>query len=277
VEPRPICPNCRAFISRADRVCPYCEFELAPAPKTRLDTARTLSSLLPQNGQLTVYILAVNGFLYLAMALFNQVNVTGGGIFDLSGGTLFLFGAKEPSYIFHGEWWRLITAGFLHASIIHIAMNSWALYDLGAQAEDAFGSGRMLVIYLIGSMTGFFASALFAPSLSVGASAGIFALIGAMIAFGMQQRSTLGSYVKSAYTRVAVWALLISFLIPFTDNWAHIGGLAGGFLSAFIATHPSLSEPRQERYWNVAGLAVAGIIMLSFIVQLFTALRLLRT
>jgi rhomboid protease GluP len=277
VEPRPICPNCRAFISRADRVCPYCEFELAPAPKTRLDTARTLSSLLPQNGQLTVYILAVNGFLYLAMALFNQVNVTGGGIFDLSGGTLFLFGAKEPSYIFHGEWWRLITAGFLHASIIHIAMNSWALYDLGAQAEDAFGSGRMLVIYLIGSMTGFFASALFAPSLSVGASAGIFALIGAMIAFGMQQRSTLGSYVKSAYTRVAVWALLISFLIPFTDNWAHIGGLAGGFLSAFIATHPSLSEPRQERYWNVAGLAVAGIILLSFIVQLFTALRLLRT
>ncbi len=277
MEPRPICPNCRAFISRADRVCPYCEFELAPAPKTRLGTARTLSSLLPQNGQLTVYILAVNGFLYLAMALFNQVNVTGGGIFDLSGGTLFLFGAKEPSYIFHGEWWRLITAGFLHASIIHIAMNSWALYDLGAQAEDAFGSGRMLVIYLIGSMTGFFASALFAPSLSVGASAGIFALIGAMIAFGMQQRSTLGSYVKSAYTRVAVWALLISFLIPFTDNWAHIGGLAGGFLSAFIATHPSLSEPRQERYWNIAGLAVAAIILLSFVVQLFTALRLLRT
>jgi rhomboid protease GluP len=276
VESRPICRNCRAFISRADRVCPYCEFELAPAPKTRLNTARTLSSLLPQNGQLTVCILAVNGFLYLAMALFNLVNVTGGSIFDLSGGTLFLFGAKEPSYIFHGEWWRLITAGFLHASIIHIAMNSWALYDLGAQAEDAFGSGRMLVIYLIGSVTGFFASALFAPSLSVGASAGIFALIGAMIAFGMQQRSTLGSYVKSAYMRVAVWALLISFLIPFTDNWAHIGGLAGGFLAAFIATHPSLSEPRQELYWNIAGLAVAGIILLSFVVQLFTALRLLR-
>lgn len=276
MEPRPICPNCRAFISRADRVCPYCEFELAPAPKTRLDTARTLSSILPQNGQLTVYILAVNGFLYLAMALFNQVNVTGGSIFDLSGPTLFLFGAKEPSYIFHGEWWRLITAGFLHASIIHIAMNSWALYDLGAQAEEAFGSGRMLVIYLIGSMTGFFASALFAPSLSVGASAGIFALIGSMIAFGMQQRSTLGSYVKSAYTRVAVWALLISFLIPFTDNWAHIGGLAGGFLAAFIATHPSLSEPRHERYWNIAGLAVAGIILLSFIVQLLSALRILR-
>lgn len=276
MEPRPICPNCRAFISRADRVCPYCEFELAPAPKTRLDTARTLSSILPQNGQLTVYILAVNGFLYLAMALFNQVNITGGGIFDLSGPTLFLFGAKEPSYIFHGEWWRLITAGFLHASIIHIAMNSWALYDLGVQAEEAFGSGRMLVIYLIGSITGFFASALFAPALSVGASAGIFALIGAMIAFGMQQRSTLGSYVKSAYTRVAVWALLISFLIPFTDNWAHIGGLAGGFLAAFIATHPSLSEPRQERYWNVAGLAVAGIILLSFIVQLLSALRILR-
>ncbi len=277
MDSRPICPNCRAFISRADRVCPYCEFELAPAPKTNIDAARTLGSLMPQNGQLITYILSVNVFLYLAMALFNQMNVTGGEIFNLSGGTLFLFGAKEPNYIFHGEWWRLITAGFLHAGVMHIGMNSWALYSLGGQAEEAFGPGRLLVIYVFGSITGFLASSIFAPSLSVGASAGIFALIGAMIAFGIQQKSTLGSYVKSAYTKVAIWAILISFLIPFTDNWAHIGGLAGGFAAAYVAAHPNLSLPRQERYWNIAGLGVAGIVVLSFIIQLLSALRILST
>lgn len=272
-----MCPNCRAFISRADRVCPYCEFELAPAAKTRFDAARTISALLPQNGQIIVYILAVNGFLYIAMALFNAQNTRGGGFFDLSGSTLFLFGAKEPNYIFHGEWWRLVTAGFLHASIIHIMMNSWGLYDLGAQAEEAFGAGRMLVIYVVSSITGFLASSLFAPSLSVGASAGIFGLIGAMIAFGINQRSSMGSYVKSAYTRTAVWALLISFMIPYTDNWAHIGGLAGGFGAAYLAGHPSLSKPRQERYWDVAGLGVAGIVVICFVVQLLATLRYLQS
>ena len=277
VEPRPICTNCRAFISRADRVCPYCEFELAPALKANLDPARAIGSLLPQDGQITIYILAVNVFLYFAMALFNQQNTSGGSFFDLSGNTLFLFGAKEPNYIFHGEWWRLITAGFLHASVIHIGMNSWGLYDLGAQAEEAFGSGKLIVIYVFSSICGFLASSLFAPSLSVGASAGIFGLIGAMIAFGLNERSSFGSHVKAAYTRTAVWAMVISFMIPYTDNWAHIGGLAGGFGVAYIVGHPRVIKPKQERYWNVAGLAIAALVVICFVVQLFATLKYLQS
>lgn len=277
MESRPICPNCRAFISKADRVCPYCEFQVGPAQALNVDATRVLSNLLPQNGQITIYILGVNGFLYIAMALFNAQNVNGAGIMDLSGQTLFLFGAKEPSYIFHGEWWRLVTAGFLHASLIHIGMNSWGLYDLGAQAEEAFGAGRLIVIYVLSSAFGFFASSLFAPSLSVGASAGIFGLIGAMIAFGINQRSSFGGHVKAAYTRTAIWALLISFLIPYTDNWAHIGGLAGGFAIAYVAGHPRLSQPRQERYWNIGGLAVAAGVVLCFVVQLLSTLKYLRS
>ena len=277
VESRPICTNCRAFISRADRVCPYCEFELAPALKANLDPARAIGSLLPQDGQITIYILAVNGFLYFAMALFNQQNISGGSFFDLSASTLFLFGAKEPNYIFHGEWWRLITAGFLHASVIHIGMNSWGLYDLGAQAEEAFGSGKLIVIYVFSSICGFLASSLFAPSLSVGASAGIFGLIGAMIAFGLNERSSFGSHVKAAYTRTAVWAMVISFMIPYTDNWAHIGGLAGGFGVAYIVGHPRVIKPKQERYWNVAGLAIAALVVICFVVQLFSTLKYLQS
>ena len=148
-----------------------------------MNTARVVGSLIP-SGQTTFYILGVNFFLYLAMMLFNAQNGNGRSVMDLDFTTLFLFGAKEPSRIFsQGEWWRLVTAGFLHASVIHILMNSWGLYDLGAQVEEVFGSGRYIVIYLVSSMFGFFVSSLWSSSLSVGASAGIFGLIGAMISF----------------------------------------------------------------------------------------------
>lgn len=232
---------------------------------------------MPQDGQLTVYILGVNAFLYLAMMLFNQQNTNGGGSLDMNGITLFLFGAKESSYVFHGEWWRLITAGFLHASILHIGMNSWSLYNLGAQAEEAFGAGRMLVIYVLSSTLGFLASAIFSPSLSVGASAGIFGLVGAMIAFGMHQRGSFGNYIKSAYISTAVISLLLTSFVGQIDNYAHLGGLAGGFAAAYVVGHPSLSLPRQERYWSIAGLAVAAGVLLCFVIQMFSTLHYLRS
>jgi hypothetical protein len=74
-----------------------------------------------------------------------------------------------------------------------------------------------------------------------------------------------------------VWALLISFLIPYTDNWAHIGGLAGGFGIAYLAGHPNLSHPRHERYWNIAGLGVAGFVVICFVVQFFTTIKYLQS
>lgn len=279
MEQRPICPNCRAFISRADRVCPYCEFELSPSRGSSVDATRAISGLLPQNGQLTNYILGINIFLYLACVLFDGQNGGGGGLFSSPSSTaLLVFGAKEPTFIFtYGQWGRLVTAGFLHASLMHIIMNSFGLYDLGAQVEDSFGSGKMLVIYVLSSIAGFFASAVFAPSISIGASAAIFGLIGAMIAFGVHERSRFGGMVKSAYTRTAIWALLISFLIPYTDNWAHIGGLAGGFVAGYVVGHPAFSQPRQERYWNIAGLGMALFVALCFVLRLMESLRALRS
>lgn len=277
MESRPICPNCRAFISRADRVCPYCEFELAPKPKANLDTVRAISGLLPRDGQITIYILAINGFLYLAMMLFNNQNTQGGGYSGLSGVTLFLFGAKESSYIFHGEWWRLITAGFLHANLIHIGVNSWSLFNLGPQVEESYGTGRLLVIYVLSSICGFLASAIFSLSLSVGASAGICGLIGAMIAFGMNERSSFGDYLKTNYAISAISMLLLSSFVSSIDNWAHFGGLAGGFVVGYIAGHPGIWKPKQERYWDVAGLAMVGLVVICFVVQLFTTLRYLQS
>ncbi len=192
---------------------------------------------------------------------------------DLDGQTLYEFGAKERSAIAAGQWWRLITAGFLHGGLLHILMNSWVLFDLGAQVEEAYGTSRYLVFYFVATVTGFLASYYWSASLSIGASAGIFGLIGAMIAMGLRDRSAYGAAVRGLYVRWAIYGLLMG-LLPFfaIDNAAHIGGLAGGFAVAYVAGTPGFSQA-QERVWQVlAGFAVA-ITAYSFIemVQFLTA------
>src|SRR5439155_25176984 len=108
-------------------------------------------------------------------------------------------------------------------------------------------TARYLVFYILSTITGFLASFYWSSTLSIGASAGIFGLIGAMIAIGVRDRSSYGSAVRGLYTRWAVYGLLMG-LLPFfaTDNAAHVGGLVGGFAIAFVAGTPSL-RPARER------------------------------
>ena len=123
-----------------------------------------------------------------------------------------------------------MTAGFLHGGMFHILMNSWVLFDLGAQVEEIYGSSRMLVIYFVSTVGGFYASALWSPAISVGASAGLFGLVGAMIALGVRHRNAMGAAIRGMYLRGAVIGLAFGMVGAFhVDNAAHIGGLAAGF------------------------------------------------
>ncbi len=204
-------------------------------------------------------ILLINFGLYAAMALHSMQSTGGrGGFMDLDGRTLFDFGAKFRPAIQAGEWWRLITAGFLHGGVMHILMNSWVLFDLGTQVEEHYGTSRYVTFYIFSTVTGFYASYLWSPSLSIGASAGIFGLIGAMIAMGVRDRSAYGSAVRSVYTRWAMYGLLMG-LIPFfaVDNAAHLGGLAGGFALAFIAGTPKLVGNVEALWRALCGITIA--------------------
>ena len=115
----------------------------------------------------------------------------------------------------------------------------------------------MLVIYFIATVFGFYVSALWRPgSVSIGASAALFGLVGAMVAVGMRYRSAAGDMIRSIYMRYLVYLLLFS-LIPGIDMAAHIGGLIGGFGIAYIAGRPGHPGSPVERIWQVgAGLAV---------------------
>lgn len=269
-----MCANCRAFITTDDKVCPYCDAPVGPRAIDVRSPGSLLGGLIPHAGYTTFIILTINVGLYLATMLYSMRGGNQGAMMGLDGETLFLFGAKLRAAIFvDGDWWRLVTAGFLHGGLIHILMNSWVLYDLGAQVEEVYGTNRMIVIYFVATIAGFLASSLWSAGLSVGASAGICGLIGAMISAGIQHRSALGDAIKSMYTRWLLYVLMFGFLMPGIDNAAHIGGLAGGFGIAWIAGLPSLGQNWREKLWTFAMYACLVMTVASFIEMFLTFRR----
>jgi rhomboid protease GluP len=242
-----MCPNCRAFISASDKVCPYCETQVGMRAIDRRSPSPLLG-FIPHARFTTVTLLTLNFGLYLAMMIASMRGGNNEVAFDIDGRTLFNFGAKLSQAVFAGQWWRLITAGFLHGGLLHIMMNSWALFDLGAQVEEIYGTSRLIVFYFVATFFGFFASTLWSPSLSVGSSAGLFGLIGAMIALGVKHRSALGEAIRAMYVRWAMYGLLFGLLPGLAiDNAAHLGGLAAGFGIAYVLDTPALYDSFKER------------------------------
>lgn len=262
-----MCPNCRAFVSTSDKICPYCEVTLGPRAADRLPS--DAGSLIPAAHFTTVIILLINAGLYAATALFSMRATDGQGIFDIDRRTLLLFGAKEPEFIFAGQWWRLITAGFLHGGIVHILMNSWVIFDLGATVEEFYGTARYLVLYFVSTVAGFMLSTLWSPAISVGASAGLFGLLGAMIAIGVRSRTPMAAAMRAHYTQWAIWGVVIGFLPGLrTDNAAHIGGLAAGFVLSYLAGTQPLYERSTEKLWKAAAAACLVITVAAFALML---------
>lgn len=261
-----MCPNCRAFIEPSTKTCPYCEVQLGQRIVDARSPSDIAGGLIPHARFTTSMILLVNGALFAATVVASMQAGNNSALFSVDGTTLLQFGAKVNRFIAGGQWWRLITAGFLHGGLMHILMNSWALMDLGAQVEELYGSARLLVFYFVATALGFLASAYWSSALSVGASAGVFGLIGAMIAVGLRHKTALGAAIRGMYVRWAVYGLLLG-LIPGlrVDNAAHIGGLVGGFAVAYFAGEqpiPGGPLPLKERIWQ--GLAGVCLVLTAY-------------
>jgi len=269
-ETRRMCPNCRAFITTRDRVCPYCGEKVGPRAVDRRDTAGMIGGLIPHARAATSILLLINFGLFIATVLVSMGREAGGAM-GVDGQTLADFGAKWGPAMFGGhQWWRLVTAGFLHGGLIHILMNSWVLFDLGAMVEEAYGWARMLVIYLAATITGFYASLWWAPyGLSVGASAAIMGLLGAMIALTVRSRSSAAAAYRGFFVRWAIYGLAIGLLPGLhIDNAAHLGGLAGGFAVGYLAGTPKLlANSLNERFWRAAAYMSIGVAGIAFLLM----------
>jgi rhomboid protease GluP len=250
-----MCPNCRAFITISDRVCPYCGVQLGPRA-IDLRPTQLAASFVPRGTQTSIIIVLINVAFFLAEVAVNYRLTKSLGI---SSGVAILFGAKYAPLIHAGQWWRLITAGFLHGGFMHVFMNCWALFVLVTEVEQFYGTSRLICVYVFSTFTGFLCSLLWSPhSLSLGASAACFGLFGIMLAMGMRHRADpLAQAVRAHYTQWLIIGLVLS-LVPGVDLAAHIGGLVGGFVIGLIAGLPGLPDTPREMAWKLlAVLAVA--------------------
>lgn len=149
---------------------------------------------------------------------------------------ILLYGAKINELIVQGQWWRLITPIFIHGSVLHFFFNAYALLSLGRDLERFYGAGRFLVLFFFAGLAGSTASFLFSPAASVGASGAIFGLIGAQAVLLFRNRQLLGDRARAGLQNILMIAginLFIGLQSRQIDNWAHLGGLAGGLAMAW--------------------------------------------
>jgi rhomboid protease GluP len=148
-----------------------------------------------------------------------------------------LLGIKDDILIRSGQVWRLVTPVFLHASILHIAFNMYALFIFGRGIEARYGHGRFLLLYFLSGYAGNVMSFLLTVNPSLGASTAVFGLIAAEGVFIIQNRKLLGARANRSLVNLFYIAginLVIGFTTTGVDNWGHIGGLLGGVLFAWF-------------------------------------------
>ncbi len=260
-KPR-MCPHCRAFVDSSSKVCEYCDNPLPMTAGRRLRREERLSRAGAQVGFTTMILLLVNAALF-AVSWILSTRFAGSSDFlgSIDGQVLHMLGAKfSLSIQLHGEWWRLITANFLHGGLLHLAFNTMSLYNLGPLGEEIFGTSRYIVLYLATGFCGFALSTVWSNSLSIGASASICGLIGALYAYG---RINPNSPLRSVALRWIIAIGVFGLLFPAIDNAAHLGGLAAGFGFAYVCGSPG-HDGDKEAIWKGIAIGAAGIAAVAF-------------
>ena len=268
-----LCPNCRRLISGDDTVCPYCGMKNPTSPWQRL-----IGRGLSDSAQLLKILIGVNVAMYILSLLISarSTNLSINPFFFLSpdNRSLLLLGASGyiPIDRLH-RWWSLISANYLHGSIMHIFFNMIALRQLGPLVLHEYGNYRMFIIYTLSGVMGFFVSYLVGVTFTIGASAAVCGLIGAALYFG---KSRGGIYGQTIYRQIGGWAIgifLFGLLVPAINNWAHGGGMLAGAALGYLLGY---KERSREKYGHkVAALCCVIITALVLLWAVFSSLYLL--
>lgn len=178
--------------------------------------------------------------IFICVIMFILMYIFGNG--SENTGTLLLFGANLRVLVQNGQVWRLLTSVFLHIGIAHLIVNMYSLYVIGSQLEGFLGKVKYLLVFLISGITGSLLSVVMHESISAGASGAIFGLLGSLLYFGYHYRLYLGTVLKTQIIPIILFNLLISFIFPGIDAYAHIGGLVGGYLATMALGVPGKSN-----------------------------------
>ena len=268
-----ICTSCGTLVGVNDAVCYNCNrrnpglWGYAPAFR-RLGQDLGFVPLV-MGGTITLYVLSLL--------------LSGGGLqtmFSPSSRVLLLLGASGSVPVFDlGRWWTVLTAGWLHGGVLHILFNVLWIRQLAPAVADLYGPGRMVILYTLAGAVGFIFTSVagqyigFLPiiggaRLSVGASAPIFGLLGALVFYGQRTGSR---HVGEAGLQYALMLGLFGLIFPGVDNQAHLGGFVGGYLAGFL-----LDPLKPERIDHLVGAAAClAITLVAIVASIVTALPLL--
>lgn len=203
--------------------------------------------------RVTYALIAINVAVFLAESNFTLNGQPTGKVYEEGA----LFGSLRgvPTLgVAHGQWWRIITSGFMHENLIHIGFNMWVLYYLGMMLEPAIGHLKFGTIYVVSLLTGSFGALLVTPhSPTVGASGAIFGLMGAA---AVEMRARQIPIMQSGVGALILINLVISFTLPGISWGGHIGGLIGGAVAALVIR---LGARYRSQALALAGCAAIGI------------------
>jgi membrane associated rhomboid family serine protease len=197
----------------------------------------------------TKSLIAINIAIYLIGA------VQGAGI-NSPGGRLYQKLWLDGFDVAHGDWWRLITAAFLHASVLHIGFNMLALWWFGAPVENYLGRARFIGLYLVSGLAGSAGALVQTQGVTVGASGAIFGILGAMLILEWQATGQLGG---NAMTLIVI-NLVLSFAIANVSIGGHIGGLIGGILATLAFARWGRGH---AAYGRLGLLGAAGLVLVA--------------
>jgi membrane associated rhomboid family serine protease len=236
---RGICPDCMRFAPVGIR-CPDHAGEKRGAARV---VQRAQSQSIRSPGWVAKALVGVNVGIYL-------LQLAQGAPFNANGGSIYIDGLLFGPAVADGDWWRLITAAFLHYGPVHLAMNMVVLWWFGPALEEALGSSRFLLLYLASGLAGSAGVLLVSPNaFTVGASGAIYGLLGAILVLERQ-----GTYVfGGSVIPLLVINFAITFFIPGISIGGHVGGFVGGALAILV-----LSRFGRQRVVNAARADVAG-------------------
>lgn len=261
-SPTMLCPGCRKLLSREAPSCPHCGMRRPSAWWKRL-TLRGLGDA----DQLVKGLIGINAGMYVISLLISpqafHVSFDLLTVLSPSNQSLLQLGATGTIPIDHLQrWWTLLSANYLHGGILHILFNMLALRQLIPLVGALYGVNRLIVLYTLTGVAGFWVSYLAGVPFTIGASAALCGLIGATLYYGKSRGGLFGAAI---YRQIGGWAIgifVIGLLIPGINNWGHGGGMAAGALLGFLIGY---RERGDEQPWHAilaaVCLAATGLVL----------------
>jgi len=250
-------------------------FSLAAASKS-------LARLMPTTSPMSYGILTLCCVLY-GMSLLWTTRISGlqpppsglFGIFSLggiNGHVLIQLGASLPLPLDLAQPWRLVTAVFLHGSLLHIGFNMWVLMDIGPILEELYGSARYLFIFVLTGIGGYILSS-FTGHFSVGASGALLGMIGVLLSLTIGRKSSTLEMLRSQLIRWLIYIAVLGFVVQGIDNMAHLGGFLCGFGLGKIMSEQEPATPQERKTAQIMGWGSALVVAASLIMMIMWNFR----